>query len=275
MCIVYTIFLELGSWLRKKKADTMKGTYIHANRDSQGGFLDMTTGTIALVGSGEFLPPILPLDQKLLAHLGEEPRVVIIPTASAPDGPGVPERWAQMGIVHFEALGVQVEEVMLLTREDARKAELVEKIARANFVYFSGGKPRYLLETLRNTPAWEAIATIYHQGGVIAGCSAGAMVMGAALFDFPKFWKTLPALNVAPGLVIIPHFDELPSAMLAALNHKNQETTIVGVDGSTALVGHAGAWTVYGKSKVTVFEADGRVSYSAGQQVKLPLPPLA
>src|SRR5579859_1405816 len=233
-----------------------------------------TAGTIALIGSGEFLPPILPLDQKLLAHLKEEPRVVIIPTASAPDGPGVPERWGQMGVEHFGALGAQAEAVMLLTREDAQKPELVEQIARANFVYFSGGKPRYLLETLQNTPTWQAIKSIYLNGGVIAGCSAGAMVMGAALLDFPKLWQTIPALNLAPGLIVIPHFDEIPKVMLKTLNHKNQETTVVGVDGSTGLIGHAGAWTVYGKGKVTVFEPKKHVPYTVGQQVKLSLPPL-
>lgn len=234
-----------------------------------------STGTVALVGSGEFLPPILPLDRKLLAHIQGTPRVVVLPTASAPDGAGVPERWAKMGVEHFGTLGAQVEAVMLLTREDAQKSELVEQITQANFVYFSGGKPRYLLETLRGTPAWEAITNIHQLGGVVAGCSAGAMVMGAALFDFPKFWHTQPALGLAPGLLIIPHFDELPKAMLATLNHKQQETTVVGVDGSTGLIGHTGGWTVYGKGGVTVFEAQGRVRYIEGEQVRLKLPPLA
>ncbi|HEY0755447.1 MAG TPA: Type 1 glutamine amidotransferase-like domain-containing protein [Ktedonobacteraceae bacterium] len=232
-----------------------------------------TTGTIALVGSGEFLAPILPLDQKLLAHVQGQPRVVILPTASAPDGGGVPERWAKMGQEHFGSLGAEVEAVMLLTREDALKPELVERIARANFVYFSGGKPRYLLETLRGTPAWEAIAEIYHSGGVVAGCSAGAMAMGARLVDFPKLWQTTAALGLAPGLLIIPHFDEIPKVMLSSLNHK-QGTTTVGVDGSTGLIGHAGVWTVYGTGGVTVFERKERVRYTAGQEIKLPLPPL-
>lgn len=234
-----------------------------------------TSGTIALVGSGEFLPPILPLDQKLLAHIREEPRVVVLPTASAPDGPGVPERWAKMGVEHFSTLGAQVEAVMLLTREDALNVDLAKQIAQANFVYFSGGKPRYLLETLQGSPAWEAITAIYYQGGVIAGCSAGAMVMGAALFDFPQFWHTIPALGLAPGLMVIPHFDEIPKMMLATLDHTNRETTVIGVDGSTGLIGHAGSWTVYGKGGVTVFEQKQQIRYTEGASVKLPLLPLA
>ncbi len=228
-----------------------------------------SSGTIALVGSGEFLSPIQSLDQKLLAHIQGPPRVVVLPTASAPDGPGVPERWAQMGVAHFEQLGVHVEPVMLLTREDADNPSIVKQIMAANFVYFSGGKPRYLLETLRDTAAWAAIVQVYNSGGVVAGCSAGAMAMGGAVFDFPKLWRTLPALGLAPGLAVIPHFDEIPKLMLATLNHTHAHITVVGVDGSTALVGREGSWTVYGRGCVTVFEGKHRVRYSAGEEVIL------
>jgi cyanophycinase-like exopeptidase len=233
----------------------------------------MTTGTIALVGSGEYLTPIQPLDRQLLAHIADAPRVVVLPTASAPDGEDVPQRWARMGVAHFRQLDAQVEPVMLLKRADAENRELVATIAQANFVYFSGGKPRYLLETLQGTAAWQAILEIYYSGGVIAGCSAGAMVMGAALFDFPRFWRTIPALNLAPGLMIIPHFDEIPQTMLASLKHTDKGPTTVGVDGSTALVGREGHWSVYGSGSVTVFAGKQRTRYTAGQQVRLPALP--
>jgi cyanophycinase len=230
----------------------------------------MTTGTIALVGSGEYLTPIQQVDMQLLTHIAGEPRVVVLPTAAAPDGDGVPERWAHMGVAHFHQLGARVEPVMLLDRADAENPTIVAAIAQANFVYFSGGKPRYLLKTLQGTAAWMAITEIYQNGGVVAGCSAGAMVMGEAIFDFPRFWQTFPALNLAPGLIIIPHFDELPQAMLASLKHTNGRPTTVGVDGSTALVGRQGRWSVYGSGGVTVFEGKHRTRYTAGQEVRLP-----
>lgn len=226
-------------------------------------------GTIALIGSGEYLPPIQPLDKRLLEHIRETPHVVVLPTAAAPDGPGVPERWAKMGVDHFTVLRAAVEPVMLLTREDALNSEIVKQIARANFVYFSGGKPRYLLETLKNTPAWETIVQIYRNGGVVAGCSAGAMAMGEQLFDFPKLWSTLPALGLATGLAIIPHFDEIPKVMLATLPRPKQ-ATVVGVDGSTALVGYEGRWTVYGSGSVTVFAGKKRLRYTENQEILLP-----
>jgi cyanophycinase len=229
-----------------------------------------TNGTIALVGSGEYLPPIQPLDKKLLEHVQGTPQVVVLPTAAAPDGMGVLERWARMGVEHFGLLGAVVESVMLVTREDAERQDLAEQIAQANFVYFSGGKPRYLLETLQGTLAWEAVLQVYRGGGVIAGCSAGAMVMGGAIFDFPQMWRMLPALALAPGLAVIPHFDELPIAMLSMLNHNNGKTITVGVDGSTALVGREGRWTVYGRGGVTVFEGKKKVRYTEGEEVSLP-----
>ena len=145
----------------------------------------MTTahhGTIALVGAGEFLPPMLPVDKYLVERLIETPRVAIVPTASAPDGGDVPARWAKLGVEHFAQLGVAVEPVMLLDHADANDTGIVSQLAAANFVYFSGGKPRYLLETLQGTAAWQTILDMFARGGIIAGCSAGAMALGAALF---------------------------------------------------------------------------------------------
>jgi cyanophycinase len=227
------------------------------------------TGTLALVGSGEFLPPIEPLDRLLLERLREPPRVVVLPTAAAPDGPGVPERWAKMGVEHFTRLGASVESLLLLTRADAESAAMAAHIAAANFVYLSGGKPQYLVATLRETPCWRAIAGIFAAGGVIAGCSAGAMALAGRMVDFPRLWRTLPALGLAPGLAVIPHFDELPRAFTNLGRLAKGEATIVGVDGSTGLVGSGQDWTAQGRGTVTVFTGKGRKVYHAGEQVPI------
>ena len=71
-------------------------------------------GTLALIGSGEYLPPIMAVDKQLLERIKGTPRVVVLPTAAAADGDGVPERWAEMGVTHFTKLGAAVEPVMLL-----------------------------------------------------------------------------------------------------------------------------------------------------------------
>ena len=232
----------------------------------------MTTavkGTVAFVGSGEYLQGMLPVDKKLLERVTGAPRVVVLPTAAAPDGKSVAERWASMGIEHFAQLGVTAEPIMLLNRKDAENVNISSKLADANFIYFSGGKPRYLLEALQGTHSWQAILDVYAAGGIIAGCSAGAMVLGGDVFDFPQIWRTIPALGLVPGIAIIPHFDELPSVMVGTVTHGRHKATIVGIDGTTALVGSDHQWFVYGRGSVTVFTKNGKQRYAEGQIVPL------
>lgn len=233
----------------------------------------MTTlaqGTVALVGAGEYLPTMVTVDKGLLAQLETTPRVVVIPTAAVPDGPVVTQRWAQMGVEHFSQLGVQVEPIMLRTREDANAAEIVNSLAKANFVYLSGGKPQYLLQTLRDTLAWQAIKNVFAMGGVLAGCSAGAMVLGGTIFGFPQVRQKQAALGLIPNIAIMPHFNELPSPLIQAINLLDVKETIVGIDAATALVWTHGEWTVRGTGTVTILKKPTRVRYAADQLVTLP-----
>ena len=229
----------------------------------------MVKGTVAFVGAGEYLQGMLPVDKKLLERVSSSPRVIVLPTASAPDGESVTERWASMGVEHFAKLGVTAEPIMLLNPEDAENAEIASKLEDANFIYFSGGKPRYLLETLQGTRSWQAILDVFAAGGIIAGCSAGAMVLGGEVFDFPQIWRTIPALGLVPGIAIIPHFDELPSLMLGTVTRGKRKSTIVGIDGTTALVGSDHQWIVYGRGSVTVFTKNDKKRYTDGEIVPL------
>jgi cyanophycinase len=230
-------------------------------------------GIVALAGAGEFLETMLPVDTYLVEQLQKRqitPRVAIVPTASAPDGADVPQKWAKMGVEHFARLGLTAEPVMLLTRRDASDPAIVAQLSQSSFVYFSGGKPRYLMETLQESPAWQAILGIFRQGGVVAGCSAGAMVLGGAFFDFPQIWRTRPALGLVPGIVVIPHFDELPKAMASTIGGSRRKEVVIGIDGGTALIVSDGFRIVQGKGGVTVFNGPRRVRYQAGETLTVP-----
>jgi len=229
-------------------------------------------GILALVGAGEFLESMQAVDAELLRHAGGS-KVAILPTASAPDGPGVPERWAAMGAAHFRCLGADPTPVMALDRQGCQTAENVEAVRRADLVYFSGGKPGYLLHTLRSTPLWEAVLAVLARGGVLAGCSAGAMILGGwipgrlNLRQLP-FWER--AFGLVPQAVVLPHFDEFPSWVgggLAAI--RPRRAYVIGVDGGTALIGNAGGWRALGAGRVTVRTRRGVVSYTAGKDVQM------
>src|SRR5260370_32065798 len=92
-------------------------------------------GTLALVGAGEFLPPIAPVGAMLLERVDGTPHVVVLPTASAPDGPGVPERCAKFGIDHFFQLGASAEALMLLEGGDPANDTIVPRITAPSLVY--------------------------------------------------------------------------------------------------------------------------------------------
>jgi cyanophycinase len=232
-------------------------------------------GRLALVGAGEFLAPMAAVDRGLLAWLPARPRVAIVPTASAPDGPATFARWLALGEEHFAGLGADVDAIPLATRNDADDPSMAERLSRADLIYLSGGKPRYLLETLHDSPCWAAIQAVYARGGVIAGCSAGAMVLGGEMLAFPGRERTTPGLGLAPELLVIPHFGEFRIDLTALARPTDPRVVVVGIEKGTALVGRTGDWTVRGLGTVTVFAGPHRFRYAGDQAVLIPssIPP--
>ena len=157
-------------------------------------------GTLALVGSGEYLPPMEPVDRLLLARLAGEAHVVCLPTAAGTEGAERIRYWSELGVRHFAGLGAQAEAVPVIDRPTAHDASCVARIEAANFVYLSGGKPQYLYDTLAGSPAWAAIMRVLEGGGVVAGCSAGGDDLRGALGALgpasrlqPAAWSGHPA----------------------------------------------------------------------------------
>ena len=232
-------------------------------------------GVIALVGSGEFTPAMDEVDRLLLEATGRErPRVAIVPTASWPDGEPVFRRWAEQGIAHFEALGADPVPVLVQDRDSAGDPDAAAAISGADFVYLSGGKPGHLLDALRGTALGAALGEAHDRGAVVAGCSAGAMVLGAhqlrvgggRFLQPPVGWQD--GLGLAPGLVIVPHYDAFPETMVAPLALTVPKgSVVVGIDEETALVGRDGTWQVHGRGRVTIWRGSRRERHRDGAVV--------
>jgi cyanophycinase len=234
------------------------------------------TGPIALVGSGEFLPAMTDVDAALLAATGRQrPRVVILPTASWPDGEDVFRRWASMGSEHFTALGAEVEPVLVRDRFDADDEAHVQAIGEADLVYLSGGKPGHVAASLVGSPVGEALVAAHRRGATIAGCSAGAMALAERHWDFRKrrlFWPLRwgNALGLVPGVTVIPHYDAFPEPMAAmVVLQAPRGLATVGIDEDTAIVGRDGAWQVQGHGRVTVWHGRSRERFRRGDVIRL------
>lgn len=232
-------------------------------------------GVIALVGSGEFTPAMVEVDRALLAATGRErPRVAIVPAASWPDGEAVFMRWARMGEDHFAALGATPVPVLIRDRASADDPDAAAEIARADLIYMSGGKPGHLLSLLRDSAAGDALREAHARGAVIAGCSAGAMVLGGhqirvggrGFLHPPIGWED--GLGMVPGIVVMPHYDAIPETLIAPLVLAAPDgALVVGIDENTAAVGRDGAWQVQGHGRVTVWRGRRRERHLAGSSV--------
>ncbi|MEM9607773.1 MAG: Type 1 glutamine amidotransferase-like domain-containing protein [Actinomycetota bacterium] len=216
---------------------------------------------LALVGAGEYLEPMASVDRELLALVGPSPTVVCIPTAAGTEGAAMIDDWMQRGVAHFASLGADAAGARVWDRDTANSEELAAQVAAADLVYLSGGKPGYLHETLDGSRCWQAIEEVIERGGLLAGCSAGAMVQGARFAGGPR---GRAGFGLWPGVHVIPHFDEIPSAVVRGMRRLvGRRHTVVGVDGNTALVRDGDDLRVVGQS-VTVWTADERTVHTAG-----------
>jgi cyanophycinase len=232
-------------------------------------------GPVALVGSGEFLPAMAGIDAELLAATGRSrPRVAILPTASAPDGEAAFLRWAGMGVEHFGALGADVEAVLVHDRSEADDPANAQAVAEADLVYLSGGRPDHLLHSLAGSAVWSAMLAIHRRGGVLAGCSAGAMVLCGhqATYRRPPHlpFAYAPALGVVPGAAVFPHYDRMPEPITALLILRAPRGIVaLGIDEDTAAVGRDATWQVRGRSRVTVWRGRHRDRLRHGDVFRL------
>ncbi len=232
-------------------------------------------GPVALLGAHEFLPAVAAIDAELLRATGRaRPRVAILPTASAPEGETVFLRWAAMGVEHFERLGAEVEPVLVRDRVEADDPARVQAVAEADLVYLSGGNPAYLLEALSGSATWAAAIAVHDRGGVLAGCSAGAMVLceRMALIRRPPHLplRYLVSLGPASGVAAFPHYDTVPETLAALMILRAPRgTTVLGLDEGTAAIGLDGAWEVRGQGRVTVWRGWQRERFRDGDTFRV------
>ena len=221
-------------------------------------------GSLALVGSGEYLPAMAAFEKSLIddgVKNGKQEIYVQIPTAAGRESESRLNFWKDLGKTQADSLNVKSIYLPIYTREDAFNPEYIEQIKDSALMYMSGGDPHYLADTLIGTPLWDAIYENWQTGGSLAGCSAGAMVLSAQIPNF-RFSKKEPTtgLNLIPNIRVIPHFNKffkwIPESAAKILLHVPDNTILIGVDELTAIVKRSGdeQWHVYGEAKVHVLK---------------------
>lgn len=236
-------------------------------------------GPVALVGSGEYLPVMRPIDLHLLE--GRTRRVVMLPTAAGREGTERINYWNDLGRRHYDALGVESIVLSVMTRDDALSLDLAAIIEGAGLIYLSGGSPSYLSETLRETPVAAAITREWELGAALGGCSAGACALTAIAGGFRNPDQLgAPGLGLIDHIAVIPHFDRFdqrsPGLVAEILARTPENLLLLGVDERTALVsaptesGVPEEYTVMGDQSVWWIDRDGdRHEYPSGLRLSI------
>jgi cyanophycinase-like exopeptidase len=234
-------------------------------------------GSLALVGSGEYLPAMAIFEKSLLndgIKNGKRPIYIQIPTAAGKETPDRLEYWKQLGKAQADRLDIESIFLPIFTREDANNPEYATLIKDSALMYMSGGDPHYLAETLMDTPLWEAIQENWSTGASLAGCSAGAMVLSSHIPNFRLLKKSpTSGLNLLPEIRVIPHFNKffkwIPESAAKVLLHVPDDSILIGVDELTAIVRRAGDdhWLVVGEAKVHVLKGMPDQQLTDGQQI--------
>jgi cyanophycinase len=242
-------------------------------------------GALALVGSGEYLPVMEPLEGALLnqgINRGKKNIFVQVPTAAGKEGNKSLTYWKSIGLEQTQRLNTEQRFLPVFTREDAMDLDLAAQIEDAALIYLSGGDPGHLASTLIDTPVWEAIRRNWESGSSLAGCSAGAMAMAG---DVPNFLKMreegTSGLNIVPHIRTIPHYNKffgwVPDAAAKLLLKAPPGVKIIGIDESTGLVTgldegvtfESGMWEVHGFGGVHVLHGAPTHRYSEGERFNL------
>jgi len=229
---------------------------------------------LALVGGDEFHAGNEEQDRVLVAAAGKGPAYVI-PTAAARQQPEAAVRHA---IRWFGKLGLELDELRVLKRTDARSPELAEKARRGGFFYLVGGDPGLVAAVLRDTPVWTAIFAAWRAGASLAGSSAGAMALASHTLvraSWPNRSRRRPveALGVLPTTAVLPHFETFGHRWIESAQEAASDLTLLGIDERSAVLFVDAGWRAAGPGKVTVIRGARRKEFDSGSRVTgLPVP---
>jgi cyanophycinase len=223
------------------------------------------TGTLALIGGGEWREGCREFDAELLARAGAK-EVVVLPTAAAFEHPG---RVVERAVTYFADLDASVRPLEVLRRADAEDRTLAESVADARFVYVADGSPLHLRSALKDSALFDAIVKAYRRGAVIAASGAGATVLCDPMVD-PRGGAYTVGLGIVRDLAVFPYHgtaaDHLRERSIDLLP---RTATLVGLDEETALIREPDAtWRVAGAGVVTVYDGRRTTVVDSGAKVE-------
>lgn len=213
------------------------------------------------IGGGEFAEAeaVVRSFFELLKKTGPAPRVCVMTVAT-----GEPETAEKKYRGFFRRKGVKhVDVVDISTRDDCFGDESLEKIRCADALFFTGGDQLNVTSLLGGSPLHNLIHERLSNGFLVAGTSAGAMMMSNSMItsgssDSPPRVggvEIAPGMDLLSGTIIDTHFSQRGrhGRLLTAIAHYPQDLGI-GIDERTAIVVRRHEFEVIGEGVVTIID---------------------
>lgn len=229
------------------------------------------TGYLLLEGGAEFGGHMSEPDLRAIELAGgPDALITIIPTAAAPDNNS--QRAGNNGVRWFRSLGAKhIEALPLVDKTSANDADIAAKISQSHLIYMLGGFTGHLGETLKDSASWQAMLKAYEAGAIIAGSSAGAMVMCQYYFD-PGKGQIMHGFDLVPNTCVLPHHNTFGKVWVQRLTKLLPDVVLLGIDEQTGLIDDAHGerktgWRVYGRGAVTLYRHGQPTVYRSGESI--------
>ena len=219
------------------------------------------SGTLIIIGGHEEKEGECTILKEVAKHIGDTRLVIATVASQEPDSYFDDYKRA------FGKLGVDtVTQLYVENRSESASEETLRQLDDVRGVFFSGGDQLRISSQIGDTPFETRIQEIYKSGGVIAGTSAGASVMGETMLIRGPNAEShrIGDLHMAPGLkllrdvIIDQHFAERGriGRLLGAVA-LNPRLLGIGIDEDTAIVVHKRAFSVLGAGAVYIIDGAG------------------
>lgn len=254
--------------------------------------MNIPSGAVTLIGSGEFSAAMARMYRALLARLPAAPAAVFLDTPAGFE--------LNADAIYFKAAEYFSKRLDLVlarasfknkTRATAlESADALNALRRADFIFAGPGSPSYAIRNWRATPVWETVRQRFENGAQLVFASAAAIATSAFALPVYEIYKAgddlfwLDGLDLFAALdmrlAIVPHWNNSEGGtydtrfcFMGETRFRELEkllardVVVLGLDEYTACIFDlsAQACRVMGAGKVTIRRDNQEWAYASGE----------
>jgi cyanophycinase len=224
-------------------------------------------GALIIVGGKEDKEGDCVILREIARRTGKRSKLMVITAASQ-----FPEEVWQTYHDLFADFGLKnIIHLDVSKSEEARDPKTLTRFQGVKSIFFTGGDQLKLTTRIGGTPVFARILKIFEEGGLIAGTSAGAAVMGKTMLvgaeeetESHKIgnWMMAPGLGLLGEIIIDQHFAQRGriGRLLGAIA-SNPGILGVGIDEDTSIIVEDDEFRVVGSNAVYVVDGS-EVTYT-------------